>query len=45
MTDAYRKGFDFSATKRDVVAFVTLYATAIGQRAYEYDEKSQGYFT
>ena len=45
MTDAYRKGFDFSATNRDVVAFVTLYATAIGQRAYEYDEKSQGYFT
>jgi outer membrane protein OmpA-like peptidoglycan-associated protein len=45
MTDAYRKGFDFSASNREVEAFVTLYATAIGQRAYEYDEKSQGYFT
>jgi hypothetical protein len=27
-----------------VQAFVTLYATAVGQRAYEYTEKKQGYF-
>ncbi|HYH85499.1 MAG TPA: hypothetical protein VEX60_08450, partial [Pyrinomonadaceae bacterium] len=30
---------------REVEAVVTLYATTIGHRAYEYKEKKQGYFT
>jgi len=45
MTDAYRKAFDFSARNSEVEAFVTLYAATVGQRAYEYDEMRQGYFT
>jgi hypothetical protein len=30
---------------RDIEAYATLYATGIGQRAYEYAKKGQGYFT
>lgn len=45
MTDAYRKAFDFTARNTEVEAFVTLYAATVGQRAYEYDEMKQGYFT
>ena len=45
MTEMMRRGFDFSARNQGVEAFVTLYATAVGQRAYEYTEKQQGYFT
>ena len=30
---------------REVQAFATVYATGIGQRAYEYTEKKQGYFS
>jgi hypothetical protein len=44
MTAAYAK-FNFDVRNREVQAFATLYATAIGQRAYEYTEKRQGYFT
>lgn len=44
MTAAYTK-FNFDVRNREVAAFATLYATAIGQRAYEYTEKKQGYFT
>jgi hypothetical protein len=43
LTNAFR--FDFAARNREVEAFVTLYATAVGQRAFEYAEKRQGYFT
>lgn len=45
MTEAYRKGFDFDTKNNDVEAFATLYATRIGQRAYEYSEKKHGYFS
>ena len=45
MSDAYRRGFDFASRNSQVEAFVTLYATRIGQRAYEYTEKKHGYFT
>ncbi|GEM_PF-6045585 len=45
LTEAYLKGFSFDVRNREVTAFATLYATAIGQRAYEYTEKKQGYFT
>lgn len=45
LTSAYLRGFSFDVRNREVSAFATLYATAIGQRAYEYSEKHQGYFT
>src|SRR5213079_502854 len=35
----------FDLRNREVQAFATLYATEVGQRAYEYKEKRQGYFT
>jgi hypothetical protein len=45
LTATYTRGFDFDVRNREVEAFVTLYATAIGHRAYEFKEKRQGYFT
>lgn len=45
LTSAYVRGFNFDVRNREVTAFATLYATAVGQRAYEYKEKQQGYFT
>jgi Caspase domain len=45
LTAAYTRGFNFDVRNREVTAFATLYATAVGQRAYEYKEKHQGYFT
>lgn len=44
MTPAYTR-FNFDVRNREVEAYATLYATAVGQRAYEYTEKKQGYFT
>jgi Caspase domain/PDZ domain len=43
LTPAYQ--FNFDVRNREVQAFATIYATAVGQRAYEYSEKQQGYFT
>jgi len=45
MTESYVSGFDFSKHNREITAFATLYATRVGDRAYEYKEKKQGYFT
>jgi Caspase domain len=45
LTATYTRGFNFDLRNREVEAFVTLYATAIGNRAYEFKEKRQGYFT
>jgi hypothetical protein len=45
LTETYTRGFNFDQRNREVEAFVTLYATAIGHRAYEFKEKRQGYFT
>lgn len=45
LTDSYVRGFNFDVRNREVQAFATIYATAVGQRAYEYQEKKQGYFT
>jgi hypothetical protein len=45
LTKTYTSGFSFDLANREVQAFVTLYATAVGQRAYEYRERQQGYFT
>ena len=45
LTATYVRGFNFDVHNREVTAFATLYATAVGERAYEYTEKRQGYFT
>jgi hypothetical protein len=45
LTEAYVNGFNFDTRNREVQAFATIYATGVGQRAYEYTEKKQGYFT
>jgi formylglycine-generating enzyme required for sulfatase activity len=45
LTESYTRGFNFDVRNREVNAFVTLFATSPGQRAYEYKEKKQGYFT
>lgn len=45
LTAAYTRGFSFDVRNREVQAFATLYATAVGERAYEFQEKAQGYFT
>ncbi len=45
LTATFTHGFDFDVQNREVEAFATLYATAVGHRAYEYTEKKQGYFT
>ncbi|MCU1267902.1 MAG: hypothetical protein JWM21_4220 [Acidobacteria bacterium] len=45
LSSAYTNGFNFDVRNREVQAFATVYATGIGQRAYEYTEKKQGYFS
>jgi hypothetical protein len=45
LTQAYANAFNFDVRNREVQAFATFYATAVGQRAYEYTERKQGYFT
>ena len=45
LTQGYVNAFNFNLRNREVQAFATFYATAVGQRAYEYTERKQGYFT
>src|ERR1041384_1348993 len=45
LTKNYMRGFDFDVRNREVQAFATIYATEIGQRAYELKEQHHGYFT
>jgi tetratricopeptide (TPR) repeat protein len=45
LTNAYTNAFNFDVRNREIQAFATVYATGIGQRAYEYTEKKQGYFS
>jgi Tfp pilus assembly protein PilF len=45
LTKAYTNAFNFDVRNKEVQAFATVYATGIGQRAYEYTEKKQGYFS
>jgi hypothetical protein len=45
LSNAYTNAFNFDVRNQEVQAFATLYATGIGQRAYEYTEKKQGYFS
>ena len=45
LTNRFTRAFNFEERNSEVRAFATLYATAVGYRAYEYKEKKQGYFT
>lgn len=45
LTAAYTNAFNFDVRNREVQAYATIYATAVGQRAFEYVEKKQGYFS
>jgi tetratricopeptide (TPR) repeat protein len=45
LTETYTRAFNFDLRNSEVTAFATLYATGVGERAYEYSEKQQGYFT
>jgi tetratricopeptide (TPR) repeat protein len=45
LSNAYTNAFSFDVRNREVQAFATVYATGIGQRAFEYTEKKQGYFS
>lgn len=43
--EAMVNALNFDIRNREVEAFVTFYASAIGHRAYEFIEKKQGYFS
>jgi uncharacterized caspase-like protein len=45
LTAGFTKGFSFDVRNQEVTAFAVLYATAVGDRAYEYGEKRRGYFS
>src|SRR5947208_4732908 len=45
LSNAYVSAFNFDVRNREVQAFATVYATGIGQRAYEYTEKKEGDFS
>src|SRR6266567_1168405 len=45
MRESLSRGFDFQNRNKTIKAFVTLYATEVGQRAYEYAAMGQGYFS
>jgi len=45
LSEGFAKQFSFDTHNREVSAFVILYASEIGHRAYEYVEKKQGYFS
>jgi TonB family protein len=45
LTEAYTRGFSFDIRNQGITAFATFYATEVGQVAYEYSERRQGYFT
>ncbi|HLL74999.1 MAG TPA: caspase family protein [Pyrinomonadaceae bacterium] len=45
LTTTYTKAFNFDWRNREVQAFATVYATAVGRRAYERRTPRHGYFT
>jgi len=45
LSEAYKRGFSFDVANQEVEAFATIYATSVGERAFEYAEKKQGYFS
>ncbi len=45
LTQTYVNELDFAQRNAGVEAFAVLYATAVGQRAYEYNTRRNGFFT
>lgn len=45
LSQKFVDGLIFDLKNRDVQAFAVLYAASVGQKAYEFAEKKQGYFT
>src|SRR6185503_5212396 len=45
LSAGFTNGFSFDVRNQEVTAFAVLYATALGDRAYEYGEKRRGYFS
>ncbi len=45
LTESYRSDFRFDVRNREVQAFATVFATKIGERAWEDLEKGRGYFS
>ena len=45
LNEAFTRGLTFDTRGQEVVAFATLMATGVGQRAYESQAKKQSYFT
>jgi hypothetical protein len=45
MTETFGRAFDFGVRNKEVEAFVTLYASAVGEKAYENRTRGQGYFS
>lgn len=44
LTNAYKNGFRFDTVNKDIEAFATIYATSVGDRAYEFfDRQTQKY--
>ncbi len=44
LTKSYADNFKFDMRNGEVTAFATLYATSVGQRAYEYTKEQHGFF-
>jgi formylglycine-generating enzyme required for sulfatase activity len=49
LTEVYKRGFSFDVANGEVKAFATLYATSVGERAFEFYDKEmrqyRGYFS
>jgi len=45
LTEAFTRGFQFDVRNREVSAFATVYATKVGERAWEDLKNKRGYFS
>lgn len=44
-TEEFKEAFNFDKANLGIEAFVTLFATSVGESAYPYQDKKMGYFT
>ncbi len=44
LTEAFKRGFSFDVVNSGVKAFATLYATSLGERAFEFYDKETGLY-
>jgi uncharacterized caspase-like protein len=44
LTESFTREVAFDTNKREATAFAALFASSVGQRAYEWQSKKQGYF-